>query len=165
MSSTSAQVLPNGQGADEDRLLRPRPRKPQHSQVSQLSADSGDGDALTPGSEVGTLDRYGQPHRYNPFKLVRETSTDFLAMRAVAGPRLYRKMLLHPLNLSPMPASKPEPNSAVSTAPNVASSRLSSSPLVSPTSTLRATTATSMASSTCSGSALRSWAAQLCCAT
>ncbi|KAL2211845.1 MBOAT family protein [Sarocladium strictum] len=39
MSSSSAQVLPNGHGAEEDRVLRPRPRKPVHSQVSQLSAD------------------------------------------------------------------------------------------------------------------------------
>ncbi|KAK0392064.1 hypothetical protein NLU13_1562 [Sarocladium strictum] len=56
MSSSSAQVVPNGHDADEGRLLRPRPRKPQHSQVSQLSADSGDGDALTPGSEASALE-------------------------------------------------------------------------------------------------------------
>lgn len=53
MSSSSAQIHPNGHTAhdEHDHVLRPRPRKPQHSQVSQLSrtsTDGAEGEALTP---------------------------------------------------------------------------------------------------------------------
>ncbi|KAF7542451.1 hypothetical protein G7Z17_g11560 [Cylindrodendrum hubeiense] len=44
--STSADVTANGHANDHDHVLRPRPRKPQHSQVSQFrisSASDGDG--------------------------------------------------------------------------------------------------------------------------
>ena len=56
MSSSSAQPVANGHAAGE--VLRPRPRKPQHSQVSQLSVESNDADLLTPMSDGASLDRY-----------------------------------------------------------------------------------------------------------
>lgn len=49
--SSSADVAANGHANNNhDHILRPRPRKPQHSQVSQLSRASSDGDGhhLTP---------------------------------------------------------------------------------------------------------------------
>ncbi|KAH6889797.1 MBOAT, membrane-bound O-acyltransferase family-domain-containing protein [Thelonectria olida] len=49
--SSSADVMANGHSNDHDHVLRPRPRKPQHAQVSQFrisSASDGDGH-LVPG--------------------------------------------------------------------------------------------------------------------
>lgn len=52
--SASADVMANGY--DQHNVLRPRPRKPQHSQVSQVSRmSSHDGDGLlTTPMETGT---------------------------------------------------------------------------------------------------------------
>ncbi|KAI9155186.1 putative sterol O-acyltransferase 2 [Paramyrothecium foliicola] len=53
--SSSADVMANGHSNNHDHVLRPRPRKPQHSQVSQISRlSSNEGDGLLSAPENGT---------------------------------------------------------------------------------------------------------------
>ncbi|TLD25105.1 hypothetical protein PspLS_05945 [Pyricularia sp. CBS 133598] len=55
MSTTSAELLngANGRGNDHDHVLRPRPRKPLHSQLSQISNASDTGSTFDASSEHG----------------------------------------------------------------------------------------------------------------
>lgn len=69
--SSSIEALPNGNGhaGDHDHVLRPRPRKPKHSQVSDVlrmsTTSDGEGHLMPDNVSIGTasgLTRYDLDH-------------------------------------------------------------------------------------------------------